>query len=109
MQSELRQAAVSLGRAVALTERRKTPRERHHDGHARAAALTPRDREVAGLLLQHKSYKEVANALGLSFLTVQTKVKVIYAKLSVHSRAELVQALSSTGSVDLRAGARQPR
>lgn len=103
--SELRQAAVALERAVVLSERRKTPRDGSHDGRvARDAALTPRDREVVRLLLQNRSYKEVAHELGISFLTVQTKVKAIYAKLHVHSRAELAQALSTNTSTSTITG-----
>jgi DNA-binding CsgD family transcriptional regulator len=51
--------------------------------------LTPREREVARLLLRGESNDEIARALWISRYTVKDHVKAVYAKLGVASRAEL--------------------
>lgn len=55
-----------------------------------ASALTPREREVLQLLAEGKINKEVATALGISVMTVETHRAHIMHKLGVHSVAELV-------------------
>jgi DNA-binding NarL/FixJ family response regulator len=54
-------------------------------------ALTPREREVLQLLAEGKSNKEVASALDISVMTVETHRANIMHKLGVHSIAELVR------------------
>jgi DNA-binding NarL/FixJ family response regulator len=56
-------------------------------------ALTAREREVADLVIQGRSNKEVAGALFLSEKTVEHHLSRIYAKLGVRSRAELAGTL----------------
>jgi len=51
--------------------------------------LTPREREVAGLLTRGASNQEIAQTLLISRHTVKDHVKAVYAKLKVASRAEL--------------------
>jgi DNA-binding CsgD family transcriptional regulator len=62
-----------------------------------AAALSPRERQVMLLLLGGDSRKQVARKLKLSEHTVADYLKVIYRKLNVSSRAELL-AKHLTGS-----------
>ena len=57
-------------------------------------ALTPTERRVAALAAQGGSTKEVAAALVVSAKTVEGHLSKIYAKLGVHSRAELAHRLS---------------
>lgn len=59
----------------------------------RVHALTGRERLMAELLCGGKSYKEIASALELSVLSVQSRVKQIYMKVAVHTKAELRSAL----------------
>jgi DNA-binding CsgD family transcriptional regulator len=62
------------------------------------ADLSAREQQVAALLLQGKSNKEIALALGISDRTVEFHLKNIYAKLHVRSRTEAVLSLGkSTG------------
>jgi DNA-binding CsgD family transcriptional regulator len=51
--------------------------------------LTPREREVAQLLVRGATNDEIARALWISRHTVKDHVKAIYAKLGAASRAEL--------------------
>jgi DNA-binding NarL/FixJ family response regulator len=53
-------------------------------------ALTPREREVLQLLAEGKGNKEVASALEISVMTVETHRANIMHKLGVHSITELV-------------------
>ncbi len=52
--------------------------------------LSPRETDVADLLCQGKSYKEIADLLYVSLSTVQTHVKNIYRKTKVNSKEALI-------------------
>ena len=61
--------------------------------------LSDREKEVVKLLLEGKSNKLIASALGISDRTVEFHLKNIYAKYQVSSRMELVLKLGqSTGA-----------
>ncbi|HRI68856.1 MAG TPA: LuxR C-terminal-related transcriptional regulator [Polyangium sp.] len=61
------------------------------DGHESRSALTPRQKEVAGILSRTGlSYKQVASQLAISEGTMRKHTENVYRKLGVHSRAELV-------------------
>lgn len=64
---------------------------------AESATLTPREREIVGLLARGYRTKEVAAELGITVLTVQTHVRNIYEKLHVRSRAEAVARFLGSG------------
>ncbi len=51
--------------------------------------LTPRQKEVAGLLLQAKTRRQIAGELGLSESTVKMHTAELYKKLGINSRTEL--------------------
>jgi len=59
----------------------------------RDEALTPREREIADLVAQGRSNKQVAAALFLSEKTIEHNLSRIYAKLGVRSRVELAARL----------------
>lgn len=54
------------------------------------AELTPREREVLGLIAAGRSNAQIAAGLGLSEQTVRNYAARVYSKLGVHSRAEAV-------------------
>jgi len=54
-------------------------------------SLTPREREILQTLAGGASTAEVAEAFGISPLTVQSHVKNILAKLGVHSKVDAVR------------------
>lgn len=55
-----------------------------------AVELSPREREVLELLARGYLYKEIAEMLKISVLTVNTYIRRIYEKLHVRSRAQAV-------------------
>lgn len=52
--------------------------------------LSPRERDVLGLLVKGRSYKMIADELGISFHTVDSHIRKIYDKLHVSGMAEAV-------------------
>lgn len=57
---------------------------------ADARGLTPREREVMGLLARGRSVPYIQDALSVSHNTVRTHVRHIYQKLGIHSQQELI-------------------
>ena len=55
-----------------------------------AVELTPREREVIGLIARGKSDAAIAQALSLSRNTVRNHVARLYAKIGAHNRGEAV-------------------
>ena len=60
--------------------------------------LSPREKDVVGLLLQGKSNKQIALALGLSERTIEFHLNNIYTKMQVGSRVELILLLGKTAN-----------
>jgi DNA-binding HTH domain-containing proteins len=58
-----------------------------------AHGLTPAQRRVANLVLQGRTTGQIVVALGISAHTVQDHLKVVFDKVGVRSRRELVSAL----------------
>ncbi len=58
--------------------------------------LTPRETEILVLLAKGRDGKFVAEKYVLSYQTVKTHIKHLYAKLSIHSRQELISLVDQT-------------
>lgn len=58
--------------------------------------LTGREVEILSMLSKGMSYKMIADAVGISFHTVNSHLKKIYEKLHVHSATEAVSKVFST-------------
>ncbi|MBK6649412.1 MAG: response regulator transcription factor [Betaproteobacteria bacterium] len=69
-------------------------------------SLSERELDTLDLIARGYTYAEISKLLGVSVNTVQTHVKHIYSKLSVHSRGEAVFEAHKLGL--LRAGLLQP-
>jgi DNA-binding NarL/FixJ family response regulator len=63
----------------------------------RAALLSPREQKVLELIARGFSYAEIARLQAVTVHTVQTHIKNLYAKLSVHSKNEAVFEASRLG------------
>ena len=55
-----------------------------------AQSLSPRESQVLDLLAKGYLYKEIADAMGVTYATVHTHIRHIYEKLHVRSRTEAV-------------------
>jgi DNA-binding CsgD family transcriptional regulator len=58
--------------------------------------LTPTERQLAALVAEGRSNKEVAAVLFVTPKTVETRLSRIYAKLGIHSRGELARRLAGS-------------
>ena len=70
-------------------------------GGPASAALTEREREVLGLLVQGLQNKEIAAQLGIQERTVKFHISGIMQKLNVTNRVEAVRAAVQQGLVEL--------
>ncbi len=68
-------------------------RTKHIDRAAEFGKLSERESQVAFLLLQGKTYRDIATELIISENTVKYYVKNIYSKFGVQSRAELFNSV----------------
>lgn len=59
--------------------------------------LTPREQQVLSLIARGFTYAEIARLEGMSVHTVQTHIKRLYAKLSVHSKTEAIYEATRMG------------
>lgn len=69
----------------------------------RATLLSPREQEVLELIARGFSYAEIARLQAVTVHTVQTHIKNLYAKLSVHSKNEAVFEASRLGLLPFHA------
>jgi DNA-binding NarL/FixJ family response regulator len=60
-------------------------------------SLTPREREVLGVLARGLSYEQTALVLDVSLNTIRTHVRAIYSKLGAASRTEALMLASRLG------------
>jgi len=74
------------------------PAEQDHSSET-ASVLTPRQLEIARLYASGMTADEVAAAAHISWRTARAHLEEIYARLGVHSRAELALVLSRAGAV----------
>jgi DNA-binding CsgD family transcriptional regulator len=65
-----------------------------HDAFAGWESLTPSEREIAGLVAAGMTNAEIATRLRISRHTVDGRLRRVFAKLSVNSRAELAAEYS---------------
>ena len=65
--------------------------DRMPEEQSRRASVTPRERQIIEALVRGATARELAEELRLSFHTVRTHVRNIYAKLGVANRIELLR------------------
>ncbi|MEA2127880.1 MAG: hypothetical protein QOJ85_771 [Solirubrobacteraceae bacterium] len=79
-----------IGRRVLRSAQRATP------GGDGINALSGREREVAALVCDHRTNREIAAELFLSEKTIESHLRNIFVKLGVRSRAEVARTLQRT-------------
>jgi DNA-binding CsgD family transcriptional regulator len=90
--------ALSRDDAVAIAAGLTAPRASQRSDAARLPhALTRRERDVLRLLAEHKSDREIGEALFLSLRTVNWHVRAILGKLGVASRREALARAQADG------------
>jgi len=55
------------------------------------APLSAREKEVVGLLVQGKAAREIAETLGISYITVRNHLHTIMRKFGVHSQRQVIK------------------
>ena len=96
------QAAV---RSHVLTRQRDTAGREARERYAR---LSPREKEVLGLVLSGLTNKEVGRALGLSPRTVETHRAHLSQKLDVQTLAQMIRAYAAVADEDAAAPPGEP-
>jgi len=91
-------AALELDARIRVNQSHRTEVETYF------AQLTPREREVMGLVVGGKSNKQIAAELGLSQKTVEVHRAHVMQKMHAESLAELVQMAVTLGVVQQTTG-----
>jgi DNA-binding NarL/FixJ family response regulator len=94
---ELRKGGSPMTSAIARKVVQSFQRPAPVGVSAEMAQLSPREREILGLLAQGYLYKEIASDLGISGPTVNAHIRNMYEKLQVHSRAQAVARYMKAG------------
>jgi len=88
---------ASLGRALGRHADARAARARREQLEQRFAALTEREREVLGYVINGRMNKQIAAALGIHERTVKLHRNAITTKLGVRSVAELTSLAREAG------------
>ena len=83
-------------RALATLPREPASAARRAEAE-QAGGLSPREREVAHLVAQGRSNREIAEALIVGERTIETHVSSILAKLGLSSRRQIAAWLAERG------------
>jgi DNA-binding CsgD family transcriptional regulator len=90
---EAADAFTALGAAI-FAERTRAELGRISGRRPSEGGLTPTERQIADLVADGRSNKEVAAALFVTVKTVEANLSRVYAKLGLRSRAELARRLA---------------
>ena len=98
---------LDAGELLARVKRslRRTAPKANGNGHGHAQdentpGLSPREREILGLLAEGRTQGQIAGELVISSKTVATHIQHILAKLGVHTRAQAVAFAFRRGLVE---------
>ena len=94
---ESEQLLHAIERALARHATVRGERHRIEEMRALVAALTPREREVFGLVVRGKLNKQIAHELGTTERTVKAHRHQVMEKIKVQSLAELVSLAERLG------------
>jgi DNA-binding NarL/FixJ family response regulator len=89
-QSDRRHNNRASAPVMQATEAIKSEATKDSEAISQRGFLSPREQEVLALIARGFSYTEIARLADLSVHTIQTHIKSLYGKLSVHSKNEAV-------------------
>jgi FixJ family two-component response regulator len=87
----------AIERAIARQTTARGERHRLEDMRALVAALTPRERQVFGLVVRGRLNKQIAHELGTTERTIKAHRQQVMEKMKVLSLAELVTMAERLG------------
>jgi DNA-binding NarL/FixJ family response regulator len=91
---------VPARQLAALLARRRTQAQRQAERSQKLERLTPREREILGLLAEGMDNREVAARLHVSYSTVRSHVRHVLGKLGARSKLEAVVRAAEWGLPD---------
>ena len=94
---ESEQLLDAIERAIARHATLRDERHRLEEMRALVAALTPRERQVFGLVVRGKLNKQIAHELGTTERTIKAHRHQVMEKMKVQSLAELVALAERLG------------
>lgn len=71
-----------------------TAEQERKAGTAAETILTEREKEIAHILCEGKSYKEISSDMCVSYHTVKNHIRNIYEKCGVHNRRQLITLMA---------------
>jgi DNA-binding NarL/FixJ family response regulator len=83
-----------------LLTRRRVQAQRQSERSRRLDSLTPRERQILGLMAEGMDNREVAGRLGVSYSTVRSHVRNLLGKLGARSKLEAVVRAADWGLPD---------
>jgi RNA polymerase sigma factor (sigma-70 family) len=81
----------------ALLARRREQAQRQAERSRQLESLTPRERQILGLMAEGMDNRDIARQLGVSYTTVRSHVRHLLSKLSAHSKLEAVVRAAELG------------
>jgi FixJ family two-component response regulator len=97
---ESEQLLRTIERALARHATVRGARHRIEEMQALVSALTPRERQVFGLVVRGKLNKQIAHELGTTERTIKAHRHQVMEKMKVQSLAELVTLAERLGALD---------
>ena len=97
---ESEQLLRAIERAIARHTSARGERHRLEDMRALVATLTPRERQVFGLVVRGRLNKKMAHELGKTERTIKAHRRQVMEKMKAQSLAELVSMAERLGLVD---------
>jgi FixJ family two-component response regulator len=94
---EPEQLIGAIERAMSRHATLRSERHRLEEMRTLVAALTPRERQVFGLVVRGKLNKQIAHELGTTERTIKADRQQVVEKMTVHSLAELVTLAERLG------------
>jgi FixJ family two-component response regulator len=94
---EPEQLIGAIERAMSRHATLRSERHRLEEMRTLVAALTPRERQVFGLVVRGKLNKQIAHELGTTERTIKADRQQVVEKMKVHSLAELVTLAERLG------------